>query len=80
MGGMENLKELTLTQLKAKLEELENKDFMLKMVDTWTSEDYRHSDELHQQIKAVKNEISEKEMLIYGTLGIQKGDDQCGQK
>lgn len=67
---MENLKELTLTQLKAKLEELENKDFMLKMVDTWTSEDYRYSDELHQQIKAVKNEISEKEMLIYGTLGI----------
>ena len=56
---MENLKELTPTQLKAKLEELENKDFMLRMVDTWTSEDYRYSDELHQQIKAVKAEISD---------------------
>ena len=67
---MENLKELTLTQLKAKLEELENKDFMLRMVDTWTSEDYHYSDELHQQIKAVKAEISEKEMLTSGVLGI----------
>ena len=67
---MENLKELTLTQLKAKLEELENKDFMLRMVDTWTSEDYRYSDEIQQQIKAFKAEISEKEILIYGVLGI----------
>jgi len=70
MENMENLKDLTLTQLKAKLEDLENKDFMLRMIDTWTSEDYHYSDELHQQIKAVKSEIAEQEMAIYGVLGI----------
>lgn len=57
---MLNLEELTLTQLESKLEELENKDFMLKMVDTWTSEDYRYSDELFQQMKAVKAEIAKR--------------------
>ncbi len=57
---MSNLEELTLTQLESKLEELESKDFMLKMVDTWTSEDYRYSDELFQQMKAIKAEIAKR--------------------
>lgn len=57
---MLNLEELTLTQLESRLEELESKDFMLKMVDTWASEDYRYSDELFQQMKAIKAEIAKR--------------------
>lgn len=36
------------------LEELENKLFMLKMQDTWTSEDYRFEDKLLEKIKKMK--------------------------
>lgn len=46
-----------LEELEKELEDLEHKDFMLKMVDHWSSEDYRYSDELWEQIKKVKKEI-----------------------
>ena len=52
--------EKSLEELKLKLKDLENKDFMLEMIDTWTSEDYRYSDEIHQQIMAVKKEIEKR--------------------
>lgn len=67
---MKDLKKLNSSELKAELEELESKYFMLKMVDTWTSEDYRYADELQQQIRTVKEAITEREMLTYGLLGI----------
>nr|DAY48181.1 MAG TPA: hypothetical protein [Caudoviricetes sp.] len=63
------LDKLSLQQLKSKLEDLENQEFMLEMIDTWTSEDYKYSDEIHEQIMAVKKEIIEHEDAVYG-LGI----------
>lgn len=52
--------EKSLEELKSKLEDLENQEFMLEMIDTWTSEDYKYSDEIHQQIIAVKKEIEKR--------------------
>lgn len=63
------LDKLSLQQLDELLKRLEEKEFALKMVDTWTSEDYKYSDEIHEQIMAVKKEIIEHEDAVYG-LGI----------
>ena len=38
------------------IEELEHRYFMLKMQDTWASEDYRYADELKEKIKKLKEE------------------------
>ncbi len=57
---MTKLEKLSPEELKSKLQELKDKDFALKMIDTWTSEDYRYSDELHQQIMAVEKEIEKR--------------------
>ena len=38
-------------------EKLEHKMFMLKMVDTWTSEDYKYSDELFAEMHKFKEKI-----------------------
>ena len=61
--------EKSLEELKSKLEDLENQEFMLEMIDTWTSEDYKYSDEIHQQMIAIKKEIIKQEEQIY-SLGI----------
>ena len=37
------------------LEDLENRLFMLKMQDSWTSEDYKYANELKEKIKEAKN-------------------------
>ena len=42
------------------LEHYQEQLFMLKMVDTWTDEDYKYSDELHKKILATKKELKEK--------------------
>lgn len=60
---MTKLEKLSPEELKSKLQELKDKDFALKMIDTWTSEDYRYSDELHQQIMAVEKEIEKRSWL-----------------
>lgn len=57
--------EKSLEELKSKLEDLENQEFMLEMIDTWTSEDYKYSDEIHQQMIAIKKEIIKQEEQIY---------------
>lgn len=44
----------------SKLEELENKLFMLQMQDTWTHEDYKYEDELLEQIKKLKRKEEKK--------------------
>lgn len=63
------LDKLSLQQLDELLKRLEEKEFALKMVDTWTSKDYEYSDIIHQQIMAVKKEIVKHEDAIY-SLGI----------
>lgn len=42
--------------MSEKLEELEDKLFMLKMKDTWDINDYRYEDELIQEIRKLKGE------------------------
>ncbi len=44
-------------QLEKELEELKHREFMLNMVDTWDSSDYRYADELHNKIMVKKEEI-----------------------
>lgn len=60
----------SLVELKKELEELEELDFMLEMADHWDDDDYRTSRELHEKIKAKKDEISLAEMQVYGLGGI----------
>ena len=38
------------------LEQLEERYFLLKMQDNWTSEDYKYADELREKIKKLKGE------------------------
>lgn len=46
-----------LLKLKKELEELEEREFMLKMCDHWSSSDYRYHDELLDKINSKKKEI-----------------------
>lgn len=48
-----------LAKLEKELEELEHKEFMVQMIDHWSSEDFRYDRELHEQIMKVKKEIEE---------------------
>lgn len=48
-----------LIKLKKELEELEHKEFMVQMIDHWSTEDYRYDRELHEKIMKVKKEIEE---------------------
>lgn len=38
------------------LEDLENRLFMLKMQDNWTSAEYKYADELRERIRKKKGE------------------------
>ena len=48
-----------LEELEKQLEELEHKEFMVQMIDHWSTEDFRYDRELHEQIMKVKKEIEE---------------------
>ena len=43
--------------MEEKLEELEERLFLLKMQDHWNSEDYRYAEELREKIKRIKGGI-----------------------
>lgn len=45
-------------------EELEERMFRLKMVDTWDSSDYRYSNELFEKMRKVKEKIDKKNYEI----------------
>lgn len=51
-----------MKELKQQLEKLENKMFMLQMIDHWSADDYRYSNELQKQIKEVKEKIKREEV------------------
>lgn len=51
----------TIKILKKQLKELEQREFMLQMVDHWSSEDYKYHDKLYTAIKDTKNTIKELE-------------------
>lgn len=44
-------------ELENKLEDLEQKYFILNMQDKWNAEDYKFADELKDKIKKVKEEM-----------------------
>ena len=46
-------------ELEKELEELEHKEFMVQMIDHWSSEDYRYHDELCDKIRKLKQQIKE---------------------
>lgn len=49
----------SLQKLCEELEELENREFMLQMVDHWSPEDSRYYNELREKIRNVENQIKE---------------------
>ena len=53
-----------LKKYLAQYEELEQKMFELKMVDTWDSSDYKYSDELFSQMHKIKEKIDLKNKQI----------------
>lgn len=48
-----------LEEKKKELESLKYKYFMLQMCDHWDSSDYKYSNELHQRIMKLENELGE---------------------
>jgi len=58
---MGNTKEKKLETLKKKLDEVETKNFMNKMIDRWTSENYDIDRETSKEIAELEKEIKELE-------------------
>lgn len=50
-----------LNDLKTRLEEIEDAEFMLQMKDYWSDSDYDLSREYNNEMKALKKEITELE-------------------
>ncbi len=51
-----------MEELKKKLEELQNREFMLQMKDYWARDDYDLDRKLRAEIREIENKI--KEMAI----------------
>lgn len=47
-----------MSEILKEIEELEDKYFMLQMVDRWTDGDFRYAQELRQKIKEKKEELN----------------------
>lgn len=54
-------RELDLEGLKQELERVKKEDFMLEMKDNWSREDFDRSQQLHCQMRMLKEMISRKE-------------------
>lgn len=54
-------KEEKLKELKKELDEVENQNFYNKMVDRWTSENYKIDLETSKRIQELENEIKKLE-------------------
>ena len=48
-------------EIEKKIEELEERKFMLDMIDTWDSEDRILYNELSKQIRSLREQLKEKE-------------------
>ena len=56
---------MTRTEILNKIDELENKAFLLKMKDHWTREDFARDTELFKEIRALKEMLNiEKEYVV----------------
>ena len=52
-----------LEELEKELDDLETKEFMLKMKDHWSNEDFDYDRELWEKIKKVKEEINNEKSI-----------------
>lgn len=52
---------MTREEIEKKIEELEERKFMLDMIDTWDSEDRILYNELSKQIRSLREQLKEKE-------------------
>lgn len=48
-----------MTNLKKRLEELEERQFLLKMIDRWTAEDYKEYDKVTDELLKVRKQLKE---------------------
>ena len=51
---------MTKTEMLNRIEELEGKMFLLKMVDHWNEEDYKLNNKWHKEIMTLKEELNTK--------------------
>lgn len=49
---------LKILKLEERLEQLEEKEFRIKMVDRWTKEDYKMFDEVQREIKEIRKVLN----------------------
>lgn len=52
---------MTREEIEKKIEDLEERKFMLDMIDTWDSEDRILYNELSKQIRSLREQLKEKE-------------------
>ena len=52
---------MTREEIEKKIEALEERKFMLDMIDVWDSEDRRLYNELSKQIRELREQLKEKE-------------------
>ena len=57
---------MNIDELLKKQEEIEDRIFYLDMKDRWTKEDFDLNDELHLELKIIKERIVKKENDKYG--------------
>lgn len=55
--------------LKATLQELADKDFVLEMKDGWTHDDFKKSDEIHAEIESIINKLKNLGINAHYQLG-----------
>lgn len=50
-------KTMTRQEIEAKIEELETREFYLKMKDFWSRSDFDYNDKLHREIRELKEQL-----------------------
>ena len=53
------MKEELIKEIREEIDKLEQRIFMLEMVDRWTEKDYKLSEELNNQLKELNNQLNE---------------------
>ena len=51
------MKELIIKEIRKEIEELENRIFLLEMVDRWTQEDFDLSKRLNNELKELNKQL-----------------------
>ena len=48
---------MTRQEIEARIEELETREFYLKMKDRWSRSDFDYNDKLHREIRELKEQL-----------------------